>query len=87
MNYRKLFVISMSVLVALNVVFTVMIASILDSVTNAHRMREVVQLCTQSRNVSNGSLEQRCGDLQDKYDIAFQCTSTRPDAYCWVEAK
>ncbi len=46
----------------------------------------VKQVCQYSRSVTNGQLEEACGELQDATKTKFSCDSFKVDAKCKVEA-
>lgn len=61
----------------------------LNQAATANAERIVFEACNQSRLVIDGELEQRCGDLQDKYGIEFLCefNNGKVSNRCWTEAK
>lgn len=50
---------------------------------NVHQ--NIYKTCMESRKVISSVAESNCGELQDKYNIKFTCSSTQKDADCWTE--
>lgn len=55
--------------------------------TNAEHQYETQQICDRSRAVISGSLEQACGDVQQRYGTEYLCNNLQPSAVCWTEVK
>lgn len=49
--------------------------------------REVYAVCNSAHQEISGASEQRCGELQDKYNIEFLCSDTSAGINCWTEIK
>jgi capsule polysaccharide export protein KpsE/RkpR len=51
--------------------------------------RAVYSVCNSSRLVTNGQLEQACGNAQSVSDTEFICDHNNqdPSTHCWVELK
>lgn len=53
----------------------------------AREMSLVQSTCSYSREVTSGTWEDLCGEMQDKTNTEFLCSDLSSDAYCWVEDK
>lgn len=73
--------------VLLMVITSVMFLEMYDQQGNT--MRAVYAVCNESRLVTNGQLEQACGDAQDASSSEFLCDQNNqdPSTHCWVELK
>lgn len=47
----------------------------------------VQALCDWSHTHNDGSLEQRCGEAQDKTHSEYLCVTRSSDMNCWTEVK
>lgn len=49
--------------------------------------QQVKKACMESNRVISGEKEDKCGELQDKYNMEFLCEEQTAGAHCWVETK
>lgn len=73
----KFFIVSIFVILGL-----VSLPTVLDPEAAA-----VAKVCNQSRQVIDGELEEKCGQMQDTLGYEFLCDDISPKAHCWAEKK
>lgn len=73
--------------IAMMVITTVMFLEMYDQ--QGKTIRAVYAVCNNSRLVTNGQLEQACGDAQTASSTEFLCEHNNqdPTTHCWVELK
>lgn len=73
------------ILISTIVILLITVAALGAVLHKQYNRIEVLQACDQDR--FSDQTYKHCGELENKYNIEYLCTSLKVDAYCWTEVK
>jgi cytochrome c-type biogenesis protein CcmH/NrfG len=67
------------------VILLLAVAALAAVLQKQYQRIETLQACDQDRY--SDQAYKHCGELENKYNIEYLCTSLEVNAYCWTEVK